>query len=348
MSKSPTQPPPFLLTTAPGQRRLRIDRYLQQVLPSISRHKVHELIDAGLVRVDGEIRKKSFKVGPNERIEILFRDQPPSDVLPERIPLDIYYEDECLLVVNKPQGMVTHPAHGHFSGTLVNALLYYLGRDEGGGMRDEKKILPGTGDSIRPGIVHRLDKGTSGLLVVAKTELAHRRLTEQFAARTAKRMYKALVWGRFRKSEGVIDAPVGRHPGDRKRFAVVRRGGKTAVTTYRVEETFRDTTLLSLRLGTGRTHQIRTHLEHEGHPVFGDPLYGGRQKRITGMPGARRKFYTELLEPLPDVALHAQMLGFRHPLTGKELEFSAPLPKNVANLLNLLRKDALRGLDIVA
>ncbi|MCX6601063.1 MAG: RluA family pseudouridine synthase [bacterium] len=347
MSKSPVQPKPFLLTTAPGQQRLRIDRYLQQVLPSISRHKVHELIDAGLVRVEGEIPKKSHKVGPGQRIEIFFRDQPPSDVLAERIPLDIYYEDESLLVVNKPQGMVTHPAHGHFSGTLVNALLYHLGRDEGGGMRDEERTLPGTGTTIRPGIVHRLDKGTSGLLVVAKTEQAQRHLSEQFAARTAKRVYKSLVWGRFKAATGVIDAPVGRHPGDRKRFAVVRRGGKTAITTYRVDETFRDTSLLSLRLGTGRTHQIRTHLEHEGHPVFGDPMYGGRQKRIAGMPGARRKFYTELLEQLGDVALHAEVLGFIHPVSGRELEFSAPLPQNVANALNLLREDAVRGLDIV-
>ena len=308
---------------------------------------MHELIDAGLVRIEGKIPKKSHKVGPGERIEILFRDQPPSDIRPECIPLDIYYEDESLLVVNKPQGMVTHPAHGHFSGTLVNALLYYLGRDEGGGMRDEGPILPGTGATIRPGIVHRLDKGTSGLLVVAKTEQAQRRLSEQFAARTAKRVYKSLVWGRFKASDGVIDAPVGRHPGDRKRFAVVRHGGKTALTTYRIDETFRDTSLLSLRLGTGRTHQIRTHLEHEGHPVFGDPIYGGRQKRIAGMPGARRKFYTDLLEQLGDVALHAAVLGFTHPVGGKELEFSAPMPENMANVLNLLREDALRTLDIV-
>jgi 23S rRNA pseudouridine1911/1915/1917 synthase len=348
MPKSPIPPKSFLLTTAPGQQRLRIDRYLQQTLPSISRHKVHELIDAGLVRVEGEVRKKSFKIGPGQRIEIFFRDQPPADVLPEAIPLDIYYEDPSLIVVNKPQGMVTHPAHGHFSGTLVNALLYHLTRDESGGMRDEKEALPGARASIRPGIVHRLDKGTSGLLVVAKTEQAHRELTEQFAARTVKRVYRAIVWGRFKTTEGVIDAPLGRHPGDRKRFAVLRRGGKSAVTTYRVEETFRETTLLSLRLGTGRTHQIRTHLEHEGHPVFGDPVYGGRQKRTAGMPGARRKFYGSLLEQIEDVALHAELLGFRHPVSGRELEFSAPPPENVANVLNLLREDTMRGLDIVA
>lgn len=295
--------------------------------------------------VEGKVPKKSYKVGPGERIEVFFRDQPPSDVRPENIPLEIYYEDASLLVVNKPQGMVTHPAHGHFSGTLVNALMYHLGTGEGGGMRDEREVLPGTGASIRPGIVHRLDKGTSGLLVVAKTESAHRRLTEQFASRTVKRAYKALVWGCFRQHKGVIDAPLGRHPGDRKRFAVVRRGGKTAITTFRVEETFRDISFLSLRLGTGRTHQIRAHLEYEGHPVFGDPTYGGRHKRIAGMPGSRRKFYGDFLDSLPDVALHAEVLGFVHPETSLELEFSAPLPVNVANVLKLLREDALSGLD---
>lgn len=287
-----------------------------------------------MVRIGDRTPKKSYQVGPNEHIEIFFRDQPPSDVKPEDIPLDIFYEDEHLLVVNKPQGMVTHPAHGHFSGTLVNALMHYLG------MAD-----PGT--SIRPGIVHRLDKGTSGLLVVAKTELTHRKLTDQFASRKVKRIYKSIVWGRFKENEGTIDAPLGRHPGDRKRFAVVRRGGKAAVTTYRVEETLRDLTFLSLRLGTGRTHQIRAHLEHEGHPVFGDATYGGRHKRIGGMSGTRKKFYSDLLDIMPDIALHAQVLGFTHPVSGQELEFSAPFPENLAKTLNLLREDALQGLDFV-
>jgi 23S rRNA pseudouridine1911/1915/1917 synthase len=329
----PTQTP-FLLTTAPGQQRLRIDRYLQQALPSISRHKVHELIDAGLVLVDGRVPKKSHKIGPGERIEIYFRDQPPSDILPESIPLDIFFEDEYLLVVNKPQGMVTHPAHGHFSGTLVNALMHHLG-------------VTDAGPTIRPGIVHRLDKGTSGLLVIAKNEQVHRRLTEQFAARRVKRIYSALVWGRFTISDGEIDAPLGRHPGDRKRFAVVRHGGKTAITTFHVEETFRDISLLSLRLKTGRTHQIRAHLEYEGHPLFGDPTYGGRQKRIAGLPGARKKLYEELLGLIADVALHARVLGFVHPVTSQELEFTAPPPDNFTQILKLLRKDAYKSLDNV-
>jgi 23S rRNA pseudouridine1911/1915/1917 synthase len=329
---------PFQLKTAPGQARLRIDRYLQQALPAISRHKVHELIEAGLVFVTApgsslpRLVKKSYKVGAEETIEIYFREQPPSDVKPEAIVLDIRYEDDDLLVVNKPAGMVTHPAHGHFSGTLVNALLHHLGMED-------------AGEHIRPGIVHRLDKGTSGLLVVAKNENIHRQLTEQFAARKVQRVYWAIVWGRFKKHEGEIDEPLGRHPGDRKRFAVVKRGGKTAITTYRVEETFRDTTLLTLRLKTGRTHQIRTHLEHEGHSVFGDATYGGRLKRIAGLPGARKKFYADLLDNLPEFALHAQTLGFVHPRTSEHLEFAAELPGNLSNILNLLRQETYKELD---
>ncbi len=333
MTESPPPPQtPFRLTIAPGQQRLRIDRYLQQALPAISRHKVHELIDAGLVHVDGKAPKKSYKIGPGELIEVFFRDQPPSDVRPEPIPLEIAYEDEFLLVVNKPQGMVTHPAHGHFSGTLVNALMHYLGQED-------------AGPTIRPGIVHRLDKGTSGLLVIAKNETVHRQLTSQFSAREVKRIYLSLVWGRFKESEGIVDAPLGRHPGDRKRFAVVRKGGKTAITTFKVEETFRDTSLLSLRLKTGRTHQIRIHLEYQGHPVFGDATYGGRHKRLMGMPGQRRNFYTGLIDLLPDVALHAQTLGFNHPITREDMEFSAPPPDNFSQILNLLREDAYETLD---
>ena len=324
--------------------------------------------------VEGKVLKKSFKVGPAQTIQIFFRDQRPQDIVAEDIPLDIYYEDEYLLVVNKPAGMVTHPAHGNFSGTLVNALMHYLGRrDEGGGMRDEKEDLK-TSDSseaeqddededfetydpsfllrpsplsIRPGIVHRLDKGTSGLLVVAKTDYVHRKLTDQFAAHDVRREYRALVWGRFKVNEGVIDAPLGRHPGDRLRYAVVRRGGKHAVTTYKVEETFRDTSLLSLRLKTGRTHQIRVHLSHEGHPVFGDADYGGRNKRLGDMPGTRKKFFLDLLEGLDHTALHARVLGFVHPMSSEWLEFAAEPPDDFSKVLKTLREDALHQLDIL-
>jgi 23S rRNA pseudouridine1911/1915/1917 synthase len=320
------------MTIAPGQQRVRIDRYLQSALPSISRHKVHELIEAGLVRVNGQIPKKSYKLGPGELVEIFFRDQPASDVRPEAIPLEIVYEDEFLLVVNKPAGMVTHPAHGHFSGTLVNALMHHLGMSD-------------PGKTIRPGIVHRLDKGTSGLLVVAKNDNVHRRLTDQFASREVQRQYLALVWGRFTEHEGIIDAPLGRHPGDRMRFAVVKRGGKEAVTTYRVDETFVDTTLLSLRLKTGRTHQIRAHLEHAGHPVFGDATYSGRHKRLPNMSGTRKKFFGELFEEIGEFALHARTLGFTHPATGEALAFSVEPPPYFVKVVNVLRSETLKSLD---
>ena len=276
--------------------------------------------------------KKSYKIGPGETVEIAFRDQTTHDIRPEAIPLEILYEDDALLIVNKPAGMVTHPAHGHFSGTLVNALMHHFGMED-------------AGQTIRPGIVHRLDKGTSGLLVVAKNDIVHRKLTDQFAARDVKREYRALVWGRFKMQDGVIDAPLGRHPGDRKRFAVVRRGGKTAVTTFHVEETFRDTTLLSLRLKTGRTHQIRTHLEHAGHPVFGDSTYGGRQKRLPNMPGARLKLFDELFDLIGDFALHARTLGFIHPVTGKEIDFAIEPPENFRRVVNALREEAVKSLD---
>lgn len=311
---------------------------MQQALPSISRHKVHELIEAGLVRVrpglSGESRaiKKSYKVGPGEIVEVFFRDQPVHDVRPEAIPLDIIYEDDVLLVVNKPAGMVTHPAHGHFSGTLVNALMHHLG-------------MADAGRTIRPGIVHRLDKGTSGLLVVAKNDVVHRKLTDQFAARDVKREYRALVWGRFKQGEGIIDAPLGRHRGDRKKIAVLRKGGKTAITTFRVEQTFVDTTLLSLRLKTGRTHQIRAHLEHAGHPVFGDATYGGRHKRLPNMSGSRKKLFEELFETIGEFALHARTLGFQHPATGAAVDFSVEPPQNFSKVLEILRKEAVARLD---
>ncbi len=289
-------------------------------------------------------------------MEIFFRDQTVHDILPEDVRLDIFFEDKHLLVVNKPSGMVTHPAHGHFAGTLVNALMGYFGKTENGKRKtvtrsriavSHSKAIGGNQNSIRPGIVHRLDKGTSGLLVVAKDETVHRMLTEQFSARTVEREYIAIAWGRFKKSAGEIDAPLARHPGDRKRFAVVRRGGKEAITTYRVLETYRDTTLLSLKLKTGRTHQIRAHMEHDGHSLFGDGTYGGRHKRLGVLSGARRKFYEELLEDMPDAALHARVLGFVHPVTKESIRLDCEPPSNFGKVLKLLREDAEKSLDIV-
>ncbi|MFH1011957.1 MAG: RluA family pseudouridine synthase [bacterium] len=317
---------PLVLKITEGQERVRLDKYLVQALPQISRHKVHELLEAGLVTVNDRVPKKSHKISPGETIAVYFRDQKPQEVRPEAIPLDIRYEDEHLLVVNKPAGMVVHPAHGHFEGTLVNALLHHFGRED-------------AGPTIRPGIVHRLDKGTSGLLVVAKNDIVHRHLTEQFSERTVKREYDALVWGRFKENEGTIEATLGRHPGDRKRFSVVR-GGKRAVTHYVVRETFDLLSLLALRLGTGRTHQIRVHLSHIYHPVFGDPDYGGRTKRLGGLPGTRRQFMERLLSLLAHPALHARSLGFVHPVLRKDMSFEAEMPEDLGNALRMLREES--------
>ncbi len=291
--------------------------------------------------------KKSHRVGPNETIEIYFRDQTRKEIRAQEIALDILFEDDYLLVVNKPAGMVTHPAHGHFEGTLVNALMFHLGeRTFVADSNKDGKPDEGNFASIRPGIVHRLDKGTSGLLVVAKSESIHRKLTEQFSARTVEREYVSLVWGRFKETTGEISAPLARHPGDRKRFAVARRGGKEAITTFRILETFRDTTLLALKLRTGRTHQIRVHLEHRGHPVFGDSTYGGGPKRLTALSGAKRKFYEESMALFSEFALHARTLGFVHPVTKKTLFFTREVPSYFAKLLILLRQDAEKSLDI--
>lgn len=309
-----------------------MDRFLTQALPAISRSKVHSLIENGLVYVNGQSVRKSWRVTGGDTVEILFRPQEPSDILAEDIALEIHYEDEHLLVVNKPAGMVTHPAHGNFSGTLVNALLHHLGQTTGQ-------------DNLRPGIVHRLDKGTSGLLVIAKDERVHRKLTDQFSSRTVEREYRSIVWGKFKHTEGTIETLLARHPGDRTRYAVVKRDGKIATTTYRVLESFADTSYLSLKLGTGRTHQIRVHLEHIGHPVFGDTTYGGRLKRVGHFGGFRKKWYSEMFADVEHFLLHARTLGFVHPVTSDTLRFAVEPPELFSKVLELLNKDAMKELD---
>jgi 23S rRNA pseudouridine1911/1915/1917 synthase len=253
---------------------------------------------------------------------------PPPEVLPENIPLPILYEDEHLLVVDKPAGMVVHPAYGHYTGTLVNALLYHC------------NVLSALQDATRPGIVHRIDKETSGLLVVAKNDAAHARLARQFARRTIEREYQALVWGLFREATGVIEAQLGRSKADRKKMAVVA-GGKIAITEYTVLERFRYLSLLSLKLRTGRTHQIRVHLAHIHHPVFGDPAYSGRQ--IAWGPGTPRQKaeVQQLLKILPRQALHARTLGFVHPVSGHHVSFESPIPPDMLRVLEILRASAL-------
>lgn len=302
----------------------RLDKFLSERLADLSRTRIQRLIEANHVTVQGQPAKASQPVSPGERIEVCIPKPEKLELLPEPIPLNIVFEDDHLLVVDKPAGMVVHPAFANYSGTLVNALLYHC------------RSLSGIGGVQRPGIVHRLDKDTSGLLVVAKDDLTHRGLAEQFAAKTTDREYRAVVWGAFRNKQGRIETQIGRSPKDRTRMTT-QVDGKTAITTYEVLEEFHLLSLVACRLETGRTHQIRVHLSHVGHPVFGDPTYGGRGRRVTGLASSDRELAVRLLRMMPRQALHAASLGFVHPVTQERLRFERKLPQDMEGLLAELR-----------
>ncbi|MFZ5632844.1 MAG: RluA family pseudouridine synthase [Bacillota bacterium] len=287
----------------------RLDVFLSGENPELSRSHIQKLIDGGMVEVNGLPAKASHRVKPGD--SVILRVPPPVEpvVEPEPIPLDIYYEDADVVVVNKPRGMVVHPAEGNYSGTLVNALL------------NRCRDLSGINGVMRPGIVHRLDKDTSGLLMVAKNDFAHLELARQLSARTVERRYLAMAHGVLKSDRGVVDAPIGRHPRDRQKMAVVARNGKPAVTHYRVLESYRDLSYLELRLETGRTHQIRVHMAYLGHPLLGDLKYGPGRNRF----GLEGQF------------LHAGLLGFVHPRSGEKMAFEAPLPGDLQGILDKLR-----------
>jgi 23S rRNA pseudouridine1911/1915/1917 synthase len=324
----------FDILIPPGQVRERIDVYLTNHVENATRSKVQQAIKEGQVLVDGKLVRSSHKVSPGEVIHITLPGAPAPDVVAEEIALEIVYEDGDLLVVNKPAGMVTHPAYGNYTGTLVNALLHHCNSG-----------LSTLNDATRPGIVHRLDKETSGLMVVAKNDAVHARLARQFSLRTIDREYWAIVWGRFsaggakgkRAETGVIDATLGRSKSDRKKIAVID-DGKAAVTEYTVLEEFEYLSLVRLKLRTGRTHQIRVHLQHIGHPVFGDPTYGGRRIAWGGTEKKKRDEVARYLKIIQRQALHAKTIGFLHPATGKHLVFDSALPEDMTSVL-----DALRG-----
>lgn len=305
----------------------RLDIVLAEHIPELSRSRIQKAIHAGDVFVSGiPARKAATRVHEGELIELAFSPPRPLEIRPEAIPLDIVYEDEHLLVVNKPPGMVVHPAPGHDRGTLVHALLAHC--------RD----LSGVGGVMRPGIVHRLDSGTSGLLVVAKSDEVHIALSKQLMERTVKRVYYAVVWGEMPESEGVLEFPIGRSPRDRKRMAVVSRGGREAVTAYYVLDTFSPFQYIRIKLGTGRTHQIRVHLSFTGHPVLGDPVYGGRKLRKGSLAQREARTARKVLALLDRQALHAGELSFIHPMTAERVVFTALAPPDFQSALDMLRR----------
>ena len=303
----------------------RVDLYLQEKIGSISRTRVQKLITNGHVTVNGSEVRGSYKPREGDEIEAVVPDPQQFHLVAEDIPLDIVHEDDEIVVINKPAGMVVHPAPGHWTGTLVNALLYHV------------KDFKGISGQTRPGLVHRLDMETSGLLVVAKSDKSLSFLADEMKDRRIKRKYIAFVWGHLQEEEGRIDAPIGRSRKDRKKMAVTNMGSRQAVTKYRVLTKYLFADKLELQLQTGRTHQIRVHLSHIGHPVIGDPDYGGREKAMTGIFDQYRQHATEILKAIDRQALHAYKLSFKHPSTNLEMSFESQLPDDMKLVEKLLR-----------
>lgn len=292
----------------------RLDRYLSETLSNLSRSRIQQLISDNCVQVNGTIctsKKDKLKIG--DRITITIPESQPLQITAQNIPLDILYEDDQLLILNKPAGLVVHPAPGHYDGTLVNALLAHCPN------------LPGIGGIQRPGIVHRLDKDTTGAIAIAKTDLAYQHLQAQLQAKTAGREYLGLVYGVPKTTSGTIDLPIGRHPQDRKKMAIIplESGGRSAVTHWRIEERLGNYTLMYFRLETGRTHQIRVHISKIGHPIIGDPVYGSGRSLGVNIPGQ---------------ALHAWKLRLQHPISQEWIEAIAPPPPSFQTLLEVLRR----------
>lgn len=309
-----------------GKKKERIDTYLTNSVENATRSRIQKLIKANLVTVDGKIVKPNFIVSPGQLIELTIPMTPrPEETEPEDIPLNIVFEDDYLIIVNKPPGMVAHPSLGNYSGTLVNALLHHT-------QKLSRLNQPG-----RPGIVHRIDKDTSGLLLIAKDEWTHAQLARQFANHTIDREYWAVCWGLFKDRKGEIIGNITRSNKDRKLFTVSRTEGKYAHTFYEVIEEFEFASLVKLKLKTGRTHQIRVHMTHIKHPIFGDPSYGGR-KIVYGSEFSKMKSRVEnLLQIISRQALHAKTLGFIHPHTKEKVFFDSNLPEDITDLIDNLR-----------
>ncbi|WP_341878289.1 RluA family pseudouridine synthase [Defluviitalea saccharophila] len=291
----------------------RVDVFLTNELEEVSRSFIQKLISDEKIKVNQKTIKSNYKLRLDDIIDVEIPDPEPVEILAEPIPLDILYEDKDIIVVNKPQGMVVHPAPGHYTGTLVNALLYHC-----------KEDLSGINGLLRPGIVHRIDKDTSGVLMVAKNDYAHNHLALQLKEHSITRKYNAIVYHNIVNDEGTINAPIGRHPTERKKMAVTQKNSRHAITHYTVLERFGQFTLIEAQLETGRTHQIRVHMKHIGHPLLGDPVYGPKSQpyNINGQ------------------MLHARVLGFIHPSKKEYMEFEAPIPKYFMDVIEKLRKNA--------
>lgn len=306
------------IVAGPEDEGMRLDKFLSVRVEELTRSAAERLAEQGQVSSGGKTLDKKYRLRAGDAIEVILPEPVGLDILPEAIPLDIRYEDADLLVVNKPKGMVVHPAAGHAGGTLVNALLAHCGDS-----------LSGINGVIRPGIVHRIDKDTSGLLIVAKNDFAHQRLAEQIKEHSFTRMYEAVVHGNLKEDTGTIDAPIGRHPTDRKRMAVTEKNSRHAVTHFEVLARYKGFTHVRLKLETGRTHQIRVHMAYIGHPVAGDPVYGPK-KPVPNLDGQ---------------CLHARVIGFVHPRTGEYLEITSELPPYFTAFLEKLKKQTFGGME---
>lgn len=314
----------FKITADSGQALLRIDKFLMDRVPNISRNKIQQCAKEGYLQVNGNAVKSNYKVKPGDEILLLTPEEKREiEIVPENIPLEIVYEDEEVVVLNKQAGLVVHPGYGNYSGTLVNALAYHL------------NSLANFGEHERPGLVHRLDKNTSGLMVVAKTEGALNHLAKQFFNRTTRRAYQALIWGEPSEEEGTIEGHIGRNLRNRKVMDVFPNGeyGKEAITDYKVIKRFHYVSLVECRLRTGRTHQIRAHFKYIGHPLFGDFEYGGDRILKGTTFNKYKQFVNNCFEILPRQALHAKSLGFVHPKTGKPLYFESELPDDLTQVI---------------
>ena len=312
------------------QGLLRIDKYLFHKIEHVSRTKIQAAADAGCILVNEKPVKSNYKVKPGDDIAVVLPHPPHEfEVIAENIPIEIVYEDEDIIIVNKAAGMVVHPGHGNYTGTLVNALVYYL-----------QDVALFKKPDERPGLVHRIDKDTSGLLVIAKNEYSMSHLAKQFYDRKTSRTYQALVWGTFVDQAGTIEGNIGRHPKDRLKMHVFRNSeeGKPAVTHYKILENLGYVSLIECTLETGRTHQIRVHMEYLGHPIFNDERYGGNQILKGTTFTKYRQFVQNCFTLLPRQALHAKTLGFKHPRTGKEMYFDSKLPEDMSTVIEKWRR----------